>query len=88
MDDFLDHYTIIPSDDGNHLVQFDEAKRICNGDMARMWFVRTNDGDETDEDDDPVWTVEPWHGQFVNFAGFFVSVEPCRLEHRDKYFTY
>lgn len=88
-DDITDHYTLHGFGDGNCMYNtIAEARLAASGDEKRIWFIREGDDDAEDGVDDPVWSVEHWHGQFVNCLGFFVTEESCKPEHKNTIFIY
>jgi hypothetical protein len=83
-------YAMLPYPNGDACQRFEtykDALAAADGNPKRVWFLRHDDGDD-DQPDDIVWTVELYHGQYVNFAGFMVSVDPCKPEHEHDVFEY
>jgi hypothetical protein len=78
--DITRFYTLLFSPDGQALQNTIAEARKITTDQDRIWFVR--EGDRYD------WDVEPFDGQFVNCLGFFVTLEPCRADHRERIFKY
>lgn len=94
--EFTDHYQIF----GEIHPTRDSALKAANQEADRVWFVRHGDGscdcdldpeEDSDEhmcDFEETWDVVLDAGQYVNCAGFLVSVEHCKPEHHDTIFTY
>lgn len=95
--EFTDHYTIL---DKGLFPTRAAALKAAGDDRRKVWFVRHGDGshctctEEQLENDDHVceceeiWDVQHDVGQFVNCAGFLVTVEPYKPEHVYEIFTY
>ncbi len=89
--DITDHYELV--EEGKLFDTLEEAQEAAGNDANRIWFVRHGDGlstgtTRTGRVRGRSGTVELNCGQYVNRAGYFVSVEPCRIEHRYQIFTY
>ena len=98
--EFTDHYQI----QGEIHASKQQALKAAFFNPGLLWFVRHGDGscnctcpEGQDEDEfwenhecdfEETWDVALDHGQYVNCAGYFVTAEPCRPEHRDTIFTY
>jgi hypothetical protein len=59
-----------------------------DGDVDRQCGADEDENLDCDCQCEEVWDVELYRGQLVNHAGFFVTAEPCRPEHRDEIVTY
>lgn len=75
--DVTRHYTIIEKNRQHVQASMAEALALTEErpEPGVVHPGNTRDGD-----------VESAHGQFVNGLGFFVTVEPCRDEHKDRTF--